>query len=923
MVNILYKNQMLNRLTSIKTIVFIFSFLFLGICSSFVNAQSNNPEILLTKVLPLLEVRFNIRFGYDPEIIKTLSLNKRILATENIHSALQLISASLPLEYFQALDGQILLRKRTLTKVETPIELATVKIKGKLIDAWTGEILPFGDVVGENGEGFSSDENGLFYLNVSINRPVTFRYLGYESKILTFSSNKEDVILRLVPKLSALPLIEISAKIPGLTNKSGGIYSNLNPSFWGKMPSFAAGNDVLRSLQQLPGISSNDDLSADLKVRGSNGDENLLILDGITLYNVTHFSGMFSLVNSDAIKEVKLFKNALPVSYGGKTASIIEMNTLSPSENIKLSGKISSNLLTSQAVLQGQIAPKQSILFSGRTTYGNLGDSKLFGALQEQNVTPVVKPVDPNATITKEIAAYNPNFKFHDLQGKWNWEISDKQKIQVAFFYGYDEMDYSYNKTIKTEVGKSYYYRKEYFKEIADWNNMGSSLLWNFNPSENWQHTLHVSITEFQNNASIINDFKFVEDRKVDKIFNFENTHFNKVAGQDLKWISRYTVSKEQSWIYGFQTTNNQVNYDIRQDRIKPLTGQNEAMQSAAFVELNQHTNDWTFNIGGRLNFYEKNFYFSPSIDVNYHKSNTPFSVKGSFGRYYQFLRQLNHEDRYGRNYGYWVLSNKQFPVLSSNNSMIGANLKWNNWEFDVEFYQKNSQGVLEQALAVNNVNNPDSTQRPPSFILYDGKGQTKGMDFFIQHTGKYFSGMLAYTLSKSTNQFKEIGNGIAFPSSNDRRHQLKINGNLHLGKFDFFATYNFASGRPYTDLSKVLDNNGKIQNNPKPNPGNPMPNVPNNRREVVNPLDRLSYLDDYQRFDIGTSICFRLGQTSNLTIEGSIFNIFNKKNVKYRQFIFQLPYQLKSAPTSKELVVGTELQMLGITPNLNLKFSF
>ena len=881
--NILYKNQWLNKFNPHNPWVFTILFLLFGNANSFVKAQSNNPDILLTKVLPLLEVRFNIRFGYDPEIIKTLSLNKRILATENIHSALQLISASLPLEYFQALDGQILLRKRTVTKVETPIELNNVKIKGKLIDAWTGEILPFGDVVGENGEGFSSDENGLFYLNVRINSPVTFRYLGYESKILTFSSNKEDINLRLVPKLSALPLIEISAKIPGLTNKSGGIYSHLNPSFWGKMPSFAAGNDILRSLQQLPGISSNDDLSADLKVRGSNGDENLLILDGITLYNVTHFSGMFSLVNSDAIKEVKLFKNALPVSYGGKTASIIEMNTLSPPENINLSGKISSNLLTSQAVLQGKIAPKQTILVSGRTTYGNLGDSKLFGALQEQIVTPVVKPLDPKETVTKEIAAYNPNFKFHDLQGKWNWEISDRQKVQVAFFYGYDEMDYSYNKSIKTEVGKSYYYRKEYFKEIADWNNMGSSLLWNFNPTENWQHTLHVSITEFQNNASIINDFKFVEDRKVDKIFNFENTHFNKVAGQDLKWISRYTVSQEQSWIYGFQTTNNQVNYDIKQDRVKPLTGQNEALQSAAFVELNQHLNDWTFNVGGRLNLFAQKMYFSPSIDINYHKSNTPFSVKGSFGRYYQFLRQLNHEDRYGRNYGYWVLSNQQFPVLSSNNSMIGANAKWKNWEFDVEFYQKNSQGVLEQALAVNNVNNPDSTQRPPSFILYNGKGQTKGMDLFVQHTGKFFTGMVAYTLSKSTNQFKEIGNGIPFPSSNDRRHQLKINGNLQIGRFDFFATYNFASGKPYTDLSKILENNDKMQNNPKPpNPGNPMSNMPNNRRDVVNPLDRLSYLEDYQRFDIGASVHFKLGQTSNLTIEGSIFNIFNRKNVKY-----------------------------------------
>ena len=131
--NILYKNQWLNKFNSHNQWVFTLLFLLFGNASSFVKAQSNNPEILLTKVLPLLEVRFNIRFGYDPEIIKTLSLNKRILATENIHSALQLISASLPLEYFQALDGQILLRKRTVTKVETPLELTTVKIKGKFL----------------------------------------------------------------------------------------------------------------------------------------------------------------------------------------------------------------------------------------------------------------------------------------------------------------------------------------------------------------------------------------------------------------------------------------------------------------------------------------------------------------------------------------------------------------------------------------------------------------------------------------------------------------------------------------------------------------------------------------------------------------------------------------------------------------------
>lgn len=922
MENIGYKNQMLNKCKSCKRIIVLF-LLMVGVRISFVKAQSNNPLILLEKVLPLLEVRFNVTFGYDAELVKTLSLNKKILAAENIQSALHIISAELPLSYFQAIDGQILLRKRMEPIVETPVDLTFVRIKGKLLDAWTGEVLPFGDIMSEKGEGFTTDENGWFYLNVRTNSPVTFRYLGYESRTIKFLSGKEDLVLKLVPKLSALPLIEISATIPRISNKSNAIHTHLSPDFWRKMPSFAAGNDVLRSLQQLPGISSNDDLSAELKIRGSNGDENLLILDGITLYNVTHFSGMFSLVNPDAVKEVKLFKNALPVSYGGKTSSVIEMNTLSPSENNKLSGKLSSNLLTSQAVLQGHISPKQTILFSGRSSYGNLGNSSLFGALQEQAVTPVVKAPDPKGTVTKEISAYNPNFKFHDLQGKWNWEISEKQKLQIAVFYGYDEMDYSYNKSIKTEIGKSYYYRKEYFQELADWNNMGSSLLWNFNPAKNWQHSLHLSVTSFQNNTSIQNDFKFVEDKKVDKIFNFENTHFNKVAGQELKWISRYSISREQSWIYGFQTTNNQVAYDIRQDRIKPLTGQNNAMQSAAFVEINQHKNDWTFNLGGRLNAYHQRFYFSPSIDVLYRKSKSPFTLKGSFGRYYQFLRQLNHEDRYGRNYSYWVLSNQQFPALSSNNSMVGVKANWDNWEFDIEFYQKNSQGVLEQALAVNHVNNPDSTQRPPGFMLYNGKGITRGLDFFIQHTGKYFTGMLAYTLSKSTNQFKEIGNGIPFPSSNDRRHQLKINGNLHLGIFDLFVTYNFTSGRPYTDLAKIIENNERMQTNPKTNPGNPMSNMPDNRRDVINPLDRLSYLDNYQRFDIGAIINFKLNHRSNLSLEGSVFNLFNRKNVKYRQYIFQLPYQLKSAPTSKEVVVGTELQMLGITPNLSLKLSF
>jgi hypothetical protein len=889
-----------------------------------VQAQSNLPETGLSGVLTLLESRFNVKFAYDPELIQSLHVAHSILATENIQSALQMMVATLPLEYLKSQDGQILLRKKRESLNPVPEREQTVIITGILKDAWTGELLPFADLIGENGTGFSTDEQGRFSVQVLPNSSLTFSYLGYEPKKITFSSHREHISLNLVPKLNSLPTIEIKAKIPGVITKSERGYRILNSGYWEKMPPSAIGNDLLRSMQQLPGISATNDLSAELKIRGSNSDENLILLDGITLYHVTHFSGMFSVVNADAIRDVKLYKNVLPVTYGGKTASVIELSSLSPRENMRSSGKISGNLLTSQAVVQVGISPKQSILLSGRMTNGTLGNSGFFGLLHSQNreMSASMRPVDPNP-VAREISGYRPDFKFHDVQGKWNMEINAKQNLQIAFFYGYDQLDYTFQKSTKTVRAASFYLRNEHFKEYVDWKNRGTSLVWNFNPSKKWENSFLWSVSDFQNNASIQNEVKVIEDKKNTSRFYFENTHFNEISGLDLKWTGKYTSSNTQSWVYGVQTTRNQVAYEIKQDQWKPLAGQEVAWQSAAFAEVNQKVKDWSIQLGGRLNTYKQKTYFSPGIYVSYQQVHNPYSIKGSFGKYYQFLRQLNHEDRYGRNYVYQVLSNEQFPVLSSLNSMVGVTAKWEKWEVDLECYQKNSTGVLEQALMMNYVNNPDSIQRTQGFSLFQGSGNIRGIDLYMRHTGKIFTGTIAYTLSKSTQKFEGIGRGISFPSANDRRHQLKLNTQLTLGIFDFFVTYNFASGRPYTDLAKILEQNEKIKSNLKANPGNPIGGMLNFRRDLMNPLDRLSYLEDYHRVDIGFAIPIHLNNDKSFVLEASIFNLFNRKNVSYRQFIFQLPASLKEIPSAKELIVGNELQMPGITPNVNLMFSF
>ena len=206
----------------------------------------------------------------------------------------------------------------------------------------------------------------------------------------------------------------------------------------------------------------------------------------------------------------------------------------------------------------------------------------------------------------------------------------------------------------------------------------------------------------------------------------------------------------------------------------------------------------------------------------------------------------------------------------------------------------------MEHALVINGFEqNQGGPQQFTEYRIFEGTGQSRGMDVLLKKTSGNYTGWLAYTLSKTTQQFPDIQNNVTFPSPDDRRHQFKWINQYRIGRWDFSLAYVFSSGAPYTDLSILALE-------------------PRDRR-ATNPNDRISYLNDYHRVDIGTYYHFPVfGSKGELGL--SVFNLLNRKNVKYRQYLYAIPTGNGNTTTR---LIGTELQMLGITPNVSFKISF
>lgn len=873
-----------------------------------VNGQSYRPVtesefsgIPLIDVLQTFREKYGLVPAYNEEALREVLVSTDVRGM-TVEEALEAILADTPF------DCKFTAEDRVLIGPEADL-WTRITIRGTVLDGESGEPLPFASVICPAVDaGTETDEQGRFSLNLDwLKGPVILqaKYLGFYTQTLEVDGKAPDrpVMFELVPSVQEIAPITVSGNVPTLINNRTDHSLELSVDDLVNSPTAVGLRDPLRTLQLLPGLSANDDLSSGLRIRGSATDENRIILDGISLFNIDHFFGIFSAINPNTLSSVELYKNTYPVRYSGFTGGMVEMKTLGEAGG-KWNGVAEVNLLASNLTLQVPLGKRMDLMLAGRTTNQDLGNTSLFGFLDSQSTVPEVGPNFNLDLSRQQIISLNPDFHFYDLNGKWRWSPLPGTNVSAAYFRGYDAYDYNYyQRYISLERGVRIDNTETFFED-AEWLNEGFSFEVGQEWNPNFSTSLQYSRSTFDYEEQLLSSLYWNVRMRNDSI-QVQDRNANLLQNEDLSLVNEYQLSKGELLTFGYQYVHNEASLLITVNDFPVLEPMHTGDQHAGFLQYDKETEKWNLSMGIRTTYFSptNELYFFPKLSLSRKTSEGSF-VKAAWGLQHQFARQFTHENRFGRFIDFWMVADgRGFPVSDSHHFMLGWNFK-NDWlEFDLEGFYIPTDGVIEHALISPGFgNNRVPSPQRPQFSIYEGSRKSRGVDVLLKKHNGNLNGWIAYTLSKSTDQYDRINRGEPFPSETDRRHQLKLAGQYRLGDWDFGLTYVFASGKPYPNYTNL----------------DPM----NANRQGIDLGSLYDRLPNYSRLDIGAT--YTLDFTSWKGQVGfSVYNLLDNPNVKYLQYIYSIPVSRLPGQNTVNNVVGTELQMLGISPNVMLRAEF
>ncbi len=350
---------------------------------SFSGSYENVP---ITEALAQFRDQYGIKIAYDDRALAGILVNSNF-QNLSLELAIQQLLSETTLVYRVIGKDKVLIRPKSLAE-EAAEDNSLGKVSGKVLDPYTGEGLAYATVTTLDGKrGTIADEWGEFTFEMARGeQELRVQYLGYEAKDVKVDKTKGPVLVRLHAQPQEIPSVTIVEQHPLLTLDQADGSTRMFTGTFSRLPTFVAGPDVLRNLQLLPGISAQDDLSAELRIRGGQADENMIILDGIPLHKVDHYFGVFSAINGSVVEEVTLYKNTYPVEFGGKLSGLLDMKTKVGLGELA-GGEIGLDLLASTLSLQLPVGKQASLVLAGRMTNNNLGNYKILNLLQQEEQT--------------------------------------------------------------------------------------------------------------------------------------------------------------------------------------------------------------------------------------------------------------------------------------------------------------------------------------------------------------------------------------------------------------------------------------------------------------------------------------------------------------------------------------------------------
>lgn len=859
----------------------------------------------LAAVFTDLEEAFGWQFSYAQKTVKNIKISPCQIKAERMEDLLHKLLQQHHLEFRLSKNKEVLIRPQLLAN-KMPIKPTLKEISGQVLQKESGQGLADVAVYLDTlSIGMITDQAGRFRFSIPADlqdRSLFVQLIGYETQQISIANLPEIGVIQMKSDALRLDPVTIVETVPILNNIPENNAIQIQ-SLSTNGTSSVIGQDLFKTIQLLPGISAHDELSASIKIRGSSGDETLLMVDGIPIYKAEHFFGVFSAINSNYIESTTLFKNTLPVSYGGKTGGMLLMES-NEQQYMRTSLQADINLLTSSLVLKTPLSDRVALIFSGRTTYQDAASNPIFDAFD--NELGLATEAGTTGFTRPDLIETVPTFRFYDMNAKLKWEINSKSKIDLNFFHSSDDLlnEYENSFSIRNRQGR-FIENTEYFSNAEQWENIGSSLNYQLDLNNNWKLSSSLYATQYENNGLI--ESALTQTRILEReIFSFENQQYNRISDIGLRNQLAKQLAHNRNLTLGAEFIQHDNVFNLQEEDSTTFSGEDQTYEVSLFGGLPIiNLPNFHLDLGTRATYYSRTdqLYWSPRLSLFY-QAQPGFALKAAAAHSNQFVREIVHENRLGQTMDFFLLSDGiEYPVGTSNQFMVGTNVQFGAFNLDLEFYHKDHQGLIEHSRVLRGFDrdkiNPAGDERP--FRVFQGEGTTQGMDLLLRYEKNAYQGWISYTWSKTEHQFKELFRNEAFPSEDDRRHQFSWVNAYRIGQFSLSANYVYASGRPFSNL-KVLDRPSDIRNQ--------------------NPNEFFERLPDYHRLDLGLSYNFNLAWT-DCSIGVSMFNVTNNANVKFQQFTYSIPFLGNNTVLEENKVIGATTRMLDRTLNLNFNARF
>lgn len=584
---------------------------------------------------------------------------------------------------------------------------------------------------------------------------LLFTRVDKHPKVYDIEMNEENIYLKvdMADKTSQTEKVIVEAKRELKSTRT--ISSvEVDPEFISKMPSIGGETDIFRTLQLLPGVQQNSELSSGLYVRGGSPDQNLTLLDGVIVYNPSHLGGFLSSFNADAIRNINLIKGAYPAEFGGRISSVLDLSMKEGTKE-KISGQGGVSLVSTRMTVEGPLSDNSTFMISGRRMY-----------------------LDLILSLANEKEA--PEYYFYDYNIKSNIQLGKNDRLFVSGYFGSDVLNESERERERDDDDFS-----------IDWGNKTANVRW-----------MHIASSKlFTNFSFIYTNYNFRS-----KLEDNGKTYQSESGIEDfmLKADMEYFPTKKHKIKSGIEAIYHQFKVNTLEglgESIDDLFDNRRDINSTDISLYLQDewiaTDDLTANLGLRANYFTSGSYFNvePRLSGTYDVGNGHI-LKGALAWCHQPMHLLLRSELTLPTDA-WVPVNDKIKPADSWQAVLGYQTTLNKdaYLFSVEAYYKHMNNLYEYSDTVKFFSTKNIEDQ-----LVTGTGEAYGVEFFLNKQIGALTGWVGYTLAWTKRQFDDLNDGEPFYPRYDRRHDVSVVFTYKLGEsWELGLSWVYGTGQAFT----------------------------------------------------------------------------------------------------------------------------